>query len=160
MRPSAIALLLTVLGVGTASTQGVDTYITGGSGSIDYLVARETIPQVSAGVLVRPFGDRLRIAGEADIFTSNGYFSGRGGPLAEVALVGRKARVQPFVRGGYFMGEDAAWIAGGGVDLWITDRTGIRVFVQDAFRGITLDYGNPGHHVFHEPAVQVGWVGR
>jgi hypothetical protein len=94
MRPSATVVLLAMLTAASASAsaQGVDTYITAGSGSIDYLVARETIPQVNAGVLVRPFGGRFRIGGEADIFTSNGYFSGRGGPVAEVALVGWKAR--------------------------------------------------------------------
>ena len=160
MRPAVATLFLTIFGAATAAAQGVDIYITAGSGSIDYLVARETIPQVSVGVLVRPVGDRFRAGVEADVFTSNGYFSGRGGPLAELALLGRSSRVQPFVRGGYFFGEDSSWIAGGGVDLWLTERSGIRVFVQDAFRGVSLTYGNPGHHVFHEPSVQVGWVRR
>jgi hypothetical protein len=159
MRVAITALLLAVLSAPSAAAQGLDTYITAGSGSIDYLVYRETIPQASVGVLWRAVGDRLRLGGEADVFTSNGYFSGRGGPLAEIALV-RRARVRPFVRGGYFFGEDNSWILGGGLDLWLTERSAIRVFVQDAFRGLEITYGNPGHHVFHEPSVQVGWVWR
>jgi hypothetical protein len=158
MRP-IVATLLTIVPVvaTTASTQTFAGYVTAGSGSIDYLVYRETIPQVSAGVLFRPKGDRFRIGGEADIFTSNGYYSGRGGPFAEFALVTR-GRIQPFVRGGYFVGEDDSWIAGGGVDLWLLERGGIRVCVQDAFRILNLTYGNPGRHVAHEPSVQIGWV--
>ena len=159
MRALIFTVLVVLLAGSPSAAQTFGGYVTAGSGSIDYLVHRETIPQASVGVLFRPKGDRFRVGGEADIFTSNGYYSGRGGPFAELAVL-TGTRVQPFVRGGYFIGEDNSWIAGGGVDVWLFDRSGIRIAIQDAFRGLSLTYGNPGRHVLHEPSLQVGWVWR
>jgi hypothetical protein len=134
--------------------------VTGGSGSIDYLVHRATIPQASVGVLWTAGRDWIRVGGEADVFTSNGYVSGRGGPIAELGLV-RSGSVQSFLRAGYFLGEDRSTIVGAGVDLEITARSGIRVFVQDAFRTSSPDspFGGPSI-TFHEPSFQIGWMWR
>ena len=156
MRATVAALFLTVLSATSAAAQGVDIYITAGSGSIDYLVARETIPQVSVGVLVRPVGDWFRAGVEADVFTSNGYFSGRGGPLAELALLGRSSRVQPFVRGGYFFGEDNCGSPAAGSICGLRSVLA-SAFVQDAFRGVTLTYGNPA--ITYSTSRPCRWVG-
>jgi hypothetical protein len=161
MRTAGLLFVLLMIGVRGAAAQDIGVYLTGGTGSIDYLVHREVIPQASVGVVWRLAGERLRLGGEADVFTSNGYVSGRGGPVAEITLL-RAARIQPFVKTGYFYGEDRSWVAGGGVDFWLTERSGIRVLVQDAFRPLDVR-GSPGDHprdVFHEPSFQIGWTWR
>lgn len=156
MRIAAVCIAVMAASAGSASAQTFGGYVTGGSGSIDYLVYREPIPQASVGALWRLSGDRVRIGGEVDVLTSNGYVSGRGGPFVElVPFAG--ARAVPFVRGGYFTGEDPSWIAGGGVDFRITSRGGIRVFVQDAFRKSSHPSPFAARDVFHEPSFQVGW---
>ena len=77
-----------------AAAQDFGGYVTGGSGSIDYAVHRETIPQATVGVLWRAANDRLRPGGDVDVMTSNGHVAGRGGPFGEVALF-RAGRAQP-----------------------------------------------------------------
>jgi hypothetical protein len=130
----------------------------GGSGVIAfrYLVARDTILQASGGVLWRVADDRLRIGAEAELLTSNGYFTGKGGPFVEVSML-RHARVMPFLRDGRFAGEDTSWIAGGGIDVWMNRHGGARVTLQDAFRSSSYDV--PAQ-TFHEPSFQIGWVWR
>ena len=157
MRLALFAVILAIACEFPAAAQDLGGYVTAGSGSIDYLVHRETIAQASAGVLWRLASDRVRIGAEVDALTSNGYVSGRGGPLTEVVLT--RGRLQPFVRGGYFVGEDSSWIAGVGVDIWLTEYGGIRVFVQDAFRKLKFAYNfDDRRTTFHEPSFQVGWT--
>ena len=159
MRVAVFAVLLMISSAAGAAAQDVGGYVAAGSGSIDYLVHREAIPQASAGVLWRAAGDRIRVGAEVDLLTSNGYFSGRGGPLVEFAPF--RARVQPFLRGGYFVGEDSSWIAGGGLDIWLTERSGLRLFAQDAFRRLRVTNSfNVPDSMFHEPSFQIGWVWR
>jgi hypothetical protein len=158
MRGTAAALLILVATASGAEARQIGGYVTAGSGSIDYLVYRKAIPQASVGVFWQLPGDRVRVGVEADILTSNGYVSGRGGPFAEVTLI-RQSRVQPFVRGGYFHGEDSSWVAGGGVDLRVSERGALRLCVQDAFRRSSVTpRGNAPVPTFHEPSVQIGWV--
>jgi hypothetical protein len=158
MRIAALCVLFAAVSAADAAAQDIGGYVTAGTGSIDYLVHRETIPQASAGVLWRIADDRIRVGAEVEAFTSNGYWSGRGGPLAEVVPV-RHERFSPFVRGGLFFGEDTFWVAGVGVDVWLKDRTGVRLMVQDAFRKSTVTsfYDNRST-VFHEPSFQIGWT--
>jgi hypothetical protein len=159
MRLALLAAGLLISFASAAAAQGFGGYVTAGSGSIDYLIHRETIPQGTVGVLWHAASGRIRVGGEADVMTSNGYVSGRGGPLAEVVLV--KGRVQPFVRGGYFVGEDSSWIAGGGVDIWLTPTAGLRLMVQDAFRGLRgLSSFDDRRSTLHEPSFQIGWAWR
>jgi hypothetical protein len=161
MRLTALVLGLVLLGPGAARGQDLGVYVTGGTGSIDYLVHRETIPQFSVGVLWNAPGGVVRIGAEANLITSNGYISGRGGPFAEVS-VAQTARMRPFVRGGRFFGEDTSWLAGAGIDFRVTNGSGIRLLVQDAFRSSSTSppFEWQTRHVFHEPSVQVGWVWR
>src|ERR671912_1235118 len=89
-------LCAAMLSIATAAAaQEVGGYVTGGLATIDYRVHRETMPQASGGVLVRFAGDRIRAGLQADVFTSGGYVSGRGGPIVEIAPFGRTF-VQPF----------------------------------------------------------------
>jgi hypothetical protein len=158
MRGVAAVLLILVVTASGAEARQIGGYVTAGSGSIDYLVHRKVIPQASVGLFWQLPGDRVRVGGEADILTSNGYIGGRGGPFAEVTLV-RRSRVQPFVRGGYFYGEDSSWVAGGGVDLRVGKNGALRVCVQDAFRRSSVTpRGSAPVLTFHEPSVQVGWI--
>jgi hypothetical protein len=84
--------------------------------------------------------------------------SGRGGPFVEMPVV-RRARLMPFVRGGHFFGEDPSWVAGGGIDPWLTDRAGLRLLVQDAFRSISVTHSfDVPRRWAHEPSFQIGWV--
>jgi hypothetical protein len=158
--PVCVVVLLFMGMVPCALGQEVRAYLTAGTGSIDYLVHRETIPQASGGFLGSAADGRVRVGGEGDLLTSNGYFAGKGGPLAEVPLL--RGRVQPFVRGGYFWGEDNSWIAGAGIDVWLGTSVGIRAFVQDAFRRSRVGSGGssaePHGDSFHEPSAQVGIV--
>ena len=78
---AAVTLMLTAFAA-TSQAQDLGGYLTAGSGAIDYLVVRDAIPQVSGGVLVRFADDRVRVGVQADVFFSNGYVSGRGGPPA------------------------------------------------------------------------------
>ncbi|MGH9311540.1 MAG: hypothetical protein ACRD1U_19335 [Vicinamibacterales bacterium] len=161
MRLTTMVVGLVLLGASASNGQDLGVYITGGTGSIDYLVHRKTIPQFTAGALWNVPGGLVRIGGEAVVMTSNGYVSGRGGPFAEVS-VAHTARVRPFVRGGRFFGEDTSWVAGAGIDFWVTGRSGMRLLVQDAFRPSRTSppFEWQTRHVFHEPSVQVGWVWR
>ena len=145
-----------------ASAQDVGGYLTAGSGSIDYLVAREVIPQISGGVLVRFADDRFRVGAQGDVFFSNGYVSGRGGPVAEIALLPKRSRVQPFVTGGYYVADGGGLIMyGGGVDVWMTDTIGLRGAVQDAARRSTvISVFGSSSNTLHEPSIQVGVVWR
>jgi hypothetical protein len=157
------ALMLTGLAA-TSHAQDLGGYLTAGSGAIDYLVVRDAIPQISGGVLVRFADDRVRVGAQADVFFSNGYVSGRGGPLAEIALLSTRHRVQPFATGGYYFGEGGGLVMyGGGVDLWMTDQIGIRAGVQDAVRHLSFispfDFGRSSAFS-HEPSVQFGVVWR
>jgi hypothetical protein len=160
MRAAGLCVVFSVITVGSAAAQEIGGYVTAGSGSIDYLVSRETILQASAGVLWRVANDRIRFGAEAEALTSNGYWTGKGGPFAEVVLF-RRERISPFVRGGRFFGEDTSWIAGAGIDVWLTETGGLRLMVQDGFRQsrITSIYGNRSS-TFHEPSFQVGWTWR
>jgi hypothetical protein len=150
-----------LLGAAAASGQDLGVYVTGGTGSIDYLVHRETVPEFAVGVLWNVPGGLVRIGAEGDVLTSNGYIGGRGGPFAEVSIA-RTALVRPFVRGGRFFGEDTSWMAGAGIDFWVTRRSGVRLIVQDAFRSSRTSppFEWQTRHVFHEPSVQIGWVWR
>ena len=160
---AAVTLMLTAFAA-TSQAQDLGGYLTAGSGAIDYLVVRDAIPQVSGGVLVRFADDRVRVGVQADVFFSNGYASGRGGPLAEIALLSRRSRVQPFATGGCYFGEDGALaMYGGGVDLWMTNQVGIRAVVQDAVRRsrfISPFTFGPSSATFHEPSLQFGVVWR
>ena len=142
-----------------AAAQEVGGFVTGGTGSIDYRVHRETMPQASGGVLVRFADDRLRVGGQADVFTSNGYVSGRGGPIVELAPF-RLAFLQPFVSAGRLWGDDTSWMVGVGVDFQVTRGAGIRLSVQDAFRPSSTSPFDEDAYTFHEPVVQIGWVWR
>jgi hypothetical protein len=141
MRAAVFSVLLTVVPVAAAAHQD-GGFVTAGSGSIDYLVYRETIAQISGGALWRLADDRLRVGAQVDALTSNGYWTGRGGPVVELTL-GRR-RTTPFLRFGRFAGEDPSWIAGGGVDFWLTEVGGVRIMLVDAFRRseITSVFGN------------------
>lgn len=147
----------------SAFAQGLGGYLTAGTGSIDYLVARETIPQAGGGVLWRIADDRLRAGVQVDLLTSNGYYTGRGGPVFELAVGPRNSRVRPYLVSGYFFGEGGGLLAaGGGVDVWLNDHVGVRAFFQDAFRrtSVTGYPGAPGAVTLHEPSFQVGFVWR
>jgi hypothetical protein len=158
MRVAALIVLFAAAGAVGAAAQDIGGYVTAGTGSIDYLVHRETIPQFAVGVLWRIADDRIRVGAEANAMTSNRYWSGRGGPVAEVVLI-RRERFSPFVRGGRFFGEDTSWVAGAGVDIWLKDRTGLRLMVQDAFRQSRgASFADDGRTVFHEPSFQIGWT--
>jgi hypothetical protein len=163
MLPALTMLLLMALPA-TSRAQDLGGYLTAGSGTIDYLVVRDAIPQVSGGVLVRFADDRVRVGAQADVFFSNGYASGRGGPLAEVALLSPRSRVQPFATGGYYFGEGGGLVMyGGGVDLWMTHQIGIRAVVQDAVHRSTFTSPFSFRSVsatFHEPSLQFGVVWR
>jgi hypothetical protein len=156
MRLMALVLGLVLLGPGAAGAQELGGYVTGGTGSIDYLVHRETIPQLSVGVHWNVPGGMVRIVGEANVMTSNGYVGGRGGPLAEVSMV-QTARIRPFVRGGRLFGEDTSWAAGGGVDFRVTGCSGVRLLVQDAFRSSRTSppFEWQTMQLFHEQSVKI-----
>ena len=158
MRVAALCASIVIITAVEANAQEVGGYITAGSGSIDYLVHRETIPQISGGVLWRIGDDRVRLGGEVEALTSNGYWAGKGGPFGEVTFLRRRG-LTPFVRAGRFYGEDTSWIVGAGVDLWVNERGGLRVVVQDAFRQSTVSsiYGRSST-TFHEPSFQIGWT--
>jgi hypothetical protein len=156
MRVAALVGLFAAVCAAGGAAQDIGGYVTAGTGSIDYLVHRETIPQFAGGVLWRIADDRIRIGAEVNAMTSNRYWSGRGGPVAEVVLI-RRERFSPFIRGGRFFGEDTSWVAGAGVDIWLRDRTGLRLMVQDAFRQSSVtSFLDDRRTVFHEPSVQVG----
>jgi hypothetical protein len=158
MRVAALVVLFAALSAADAAAQDIGGYVTAGTGSIDYLVHRETIPQFAGGVLWRIADDRIRVGAEVNAMTSNRYWSGRGGPVAEVVLI-RRERFSPFIRGGRFFGEDTSWVAGAGVDLWLGDRTGLRLMVQDAFRqSVVRSFFDNRRTVFHEPSLQIGWT--
>ena len=163
MRPLKLMLLLTLMSPAGAAAPGVGSYVTAGLGSIDYVISREAVAQVSGGILFRLADDRVRIGVCGDVLSSHGYFSGRGGPLAEFALLPRGHRVRPFAGAG-ILGADggAMWMVGGGVDIWLRDAFGVRVAVQDALRSSTvyLDLVQGTAHTFHEPSFQVGIVWR
>jgi len=158
----AMALGVVMTAALPASAQDLGGYMTTGSGSIDYLVTREAIPQISGGVLVGFADDRVRVGAQADVFFSNGYVSGRGGPLVEVRVVPKRTRVQPFATGGCYFGEDGAMLMlGGGLDVWMTGTVGIRAVVQDAVRQSRFSGPfRPPRTTFHEPAALVGVVWR
>jgi hypothetical protein len=133
-------------------------FVTGGVGSIDYGPAhRDALGQWSGGALVSLGAGPLAVGGQGDVLVSHGYVTGRGGFLGQISPL-RRARVRPFANGGYFFGEGGRlWIAGGGVDVVLTDRFALRVFAQDAVRvsRVTGPFGGPSRTI-HEPALQAG----
>jgi hypothetical protein len=162
MRVVNIAVLLLAMPT-AAVAQQVGGYVTAGSGSIDYVVSRETIFQASGGILLRVANDRIRLGVQGDLLSADGYFSGRGGPIGEITLLARTSRLQPFGCVGYLMADGGGmWLAGGGVDVSLNERIGLRFAVQDAFRSSTI-YGEanqPESYTLHEPSLQVGVVWR
>ena len=162
MRSIALCALVTVLSASGASAQEIGGYIGAGAGSIDFRVYREPIPEITGGFLLRLADDRVRAGLELSAMTSNGYWSGKGGPIAEF-VVFRRPGISPFVRGGVSFGEDTLAVAGGGIDFWVMRDKGIRVTVQDSFRRskITSPFDRSSSHaIYHQPSVQVAWMWR
>jgi hypothetical protein len=146
-----------LIAVESSPAQDWRGFVTGGAGSVDQGLARETIGQVSTGVLVGLGTSRVRAGGQFDLLLSGGYASARGGVLAEADVIAGRI-VRPIVNGGRFWADGGGlWVLGGGLDTMIDRRFGIRVFVQDAFR---TSRGGSMSRTIHEPAVQVGLVWR
>jgi hypothetical protein len=158
---SLLVLLTTLAGAGPALAQGWRGFATAGIGSIDYGPGnRQSIGQFSGGALFTIGNGPLAVGGQGDLFTDNGYFSGRGGFLAELTPI-RRGQVRPFANGGFFYGDGGAlWIVGGGVEMPFTERVAFRFFAQDGFRRSTVSgpFGGQSRTI-HEPSFQfgVGW---
>lgn len=72
----------------------------------------------------------VSVGAKGDLFFSNGYASGRGGPVVQ-ATFNRARPVRPFVIGGIAWGEESGYTFGGGLEIWGEGRLGFRAGIQD-----------------------------
>ena len=88
-------------------------------------------PAAGAGVLLDLPGSWVAAGAEGDIFTSDGYFAGRGAAFGQVNVI-RRGTIRPFALAGYGWGESAGPMIGAGVDVRFPGRRlGLRASVED-----------------------------
>lgn len=131
-------------------------------------------PGIGGGIVVDLWKTWISVGGEGDVFFSNGYVAGRGGPIAQANFIRHRA-FRPFVIAGYGWGEQAGPMFGAGVELWSRGRIGFRASVQDHLAQIGgFDCGSLGYdqsycdanlrggraYIAHQPSVQFGIVWR
>jgi hypothetical protein len=87
-------------------------------------------PAFGGGVLFGPPTSWLSVGVEGDVFVSWPYFGGRGAVFGQ-ANVMRRSSVRPFVLAGYGWGESAGPMIGGGLELRVHGRFGLRASVED-----------------------------
>lgn len=81
-------------------------------------------------VIVAPIGGGLvfdvldswaSVGGRGDLLFSGGYFSGRGGPIAQINFI-RDRAFRPFAIAGFAWGEEAGAMFGAGIEAWSQGR--------------------------------------
>src|SRR3954447_4145431 len=116
---------LVLAGSSQVSAQQLQGFVTGGSSAGEN---GEQFPTIGGGLLIDVARGWVSAGGQADVFFSNGYATGRGGVLAQANIVRRRA-VRPFIVGGFGWGEDAGPTFGAGIEVW-SGRVGFRASVQ------------------------------
>ena len=131
-------------------------------------------PGIGGGVLFDLAKSWVSVGGQGDIFFSNGYVAGRGGPIAQANLTRHRA-FRPFAIGGFGWGEESGPMFGAGIDVASRGRIGFRASVQDYLQqvggfdcrvlGYSQSYCDANLHggrpyTPHQPSVQLGIVWR
>jgi len=144
---AVMAIVWGATGASPVAAQERHYFVTGGfSRSIN----DELFPGVGGGVLVELPGSWVSVGARGDVLFSGGYAAGRGGPIAQVALVRRRS-ARPFVMAGFAWGEEAGPMLGAGIDVWSRGRTGFRASFQDYVTNVS-------NTAAHQLALQFGIV--
>ena len=125
---AVVLVMVTVLSHGRpAGAQEVRGFA--GAGVASDLNSR--YPAAGGGVLLELPGSWVAAGAEGDIFTSGGYFGGRGAAFGQVNVI-RRGTVRPFGLAGYGWGESGGPMIGAGVDVRFPGRRlGLRASVED-----------------------------
>jgi opacity protein-like surface antigen len=173
MRSIPIAVLTAALAVSAAQAAAAQQWLGYAALSVNSDLNDQRFPGIAGGVLVDVARSWVSVGGQGDMFFSGGYVAGRGGPIAQINVLGRSP-VRAFVLGGYAWGEQAGPMIGAGVDIG-KGRVRFRVSVQDylarvngfdcALMGLEQAYCDANFHggrsyTGHQPSVQVGIVWR
>lgn len=92
-------------------------------------INKEYFPGAGGGVVLDFLNSWVSAGGQGDLFFSDGYVSGRGGPVGQFHFI-RKGLLRPFAMGGYVWGEDTGATVGGGLEIWSKGRFGFRADAQ------------------------------
>src|SRR5215207_933514 len=87
-------------------------------------------PALGGGMLVDLPSSWFSAGAEGDMFISWPYVAGRGALFGQANVMRRRA-VRPFVLAGYGWGESAGPMIGGGVEMRVRGRFGVRATVED-----------------------------
>jgi hypothetical protein len=141
LRFPSLVIALHLLWPGTASAQPAIGYAAAG-------IHREapglSFPSVSGGAVVDLPHAWVSAGGQADLFTSNGYFAGRGTVFGQLNFTRRRA-VRPCALAGVGWGEADGPMIGAGVEAWGGRRIGLRVTIQDYLARVgAFDCGSYG----------------
>lgn len=92
-------------------------------------INKEYFPGVGGGLVLDFLNSWVSAGGQGDLFFSDGYVSGRGGPIGQFHFV-RQGMLRPFAIGGYVWGEDTGTTVGGGLEIRSRRRFGFRASAQ------------------------------
>ena len=122
-----VVAAVSAAGPGQADAQILRGYTTVG---VNADVNEHRFTSFGGGVLVDVAAAWVSAGGEAELLTSNGYFAGRGGPVAQLNAI-HTPRVRVFGSGGFAWGEEAGPMIGAGIEWWSRGFVGLRVRVSD-----------------------------
>jgi hypothetical protein len=94
-------------------------------------INKEFFPGAGGGVVLDFLNSWASAGGQGDLFFSNGYVSGRGGPIGQFHFI-RQGLMRPFATAGYVWGEvtGPGPTVGGGLEFWSKGRFGFRADAQ------------------------------
>lgn len=132
------AMVVLIVAPGRAEAQGLGYGVAGPAGVSGFFTSTRTLHAAGGGEVLA--ANRVGVGGELGVLgTTSILLTGSLNGVAHLVPNRREHRVSPFVTAGWTRmgsgeGSFDAWNAGGGVDLWTTERAGIRLEFRDHVR--------------------------